>query len=42
MIKTLKRMAFGYRDSAYFFMKIKSRFPRQSVKNFLRSGRLNA
>lgn len=26
-IKVIKRMAYGYRDSAYFFMKIKAAFP---------------
>uniref|UniRef100_UPI00048618D6 transposase n=2 Tax=Rhodanobacter sp. OR87 TaxID=1076523 RepID=UPI00048618D6 len=26
-IKVIKRMAYGYRDSAYFFLKIKAAFP---------------
>ncbi|POA64666.1 transposase, partial [Pseudomonas sp. GW531-T4] len=26
-IKVIKRMAYGYRDSEFFFMKIKSVFP---------------
>jgi transposase len=26
-IKVIKRMAYGYRDSDYFFMKIKAAFP---------------
>jgi len=26
-IKVLKRMAYGYRDSAYFFLKIRDAFP---------------
>ena len=26
-IKVIKRMAYGFRDSAYFFLKIKSAFP---------------
>ena len=26
-IKVMKRMAYGYRDSEYFFMKIKAAFP---------------
>ncbi|MBY4679069.1 transposase, partial [Marinobacterium arenosum] len=26
-IKVIKRMAYGYRDTEYFFMKIKAAFP---------------
>ncbi|WP_198391573.1 transposase, partial [Burkholderia ubonensis] len=26
-IKVMKRMAYGYRDSAYFFLKIKAAYP---------------
>ncbi|WP_374499554.1 hypothetical protein [Zoogloea sp.] len=26
-IKVIKRMAYGFRDSAYFFLKIKAAFP---------------
>ncbi|MEA3259202.1 MAG: transposase, partial [Pseudomonadota bacterium] len=26
-IKVIKRMAYGYRDSDYFFLKIKAAFP---------------
>ncbi|HHK8309173.1 ISL3 family transposase, partial [Serratia marcescens] len=26
-IKVMKRMAYGYRDNAYFFLKIKAAFP---------------
>jgi len=26
-IKVIKRMAYGYRDNAYFFLKIKAAFP---------------
>ncbi|TKB50079.1 transposase, partial [Ferrimonas aestuarii] len=26
-IKLIKRMAYGYRDTEYFFLKIKSAFP---------------
>jgi len=26
-IKVMKRMAYGYRDSAFFFLKIKAAFP---------------
>ncbi len=26
-IKVLKRMAYGYRDDAYFFLKIRAAFP---------------
>jgi transposase len=26
-IKVIKRMAYGYRDDAYFFLKIRSAFP---------------
>ncbi len=26
-IKVIKRMAYGYRDSAYFFLKIEAAFP---------------
>ncbi|WP_261423103.1 transposase, partial [Serratia quinivorans] len=26
-IKVIKRMAYGYRDNDYFFMKIKAAFP---------------
>lgn len=27
VIKVIKRMAYGFRDSAYFFLKIKAAFP---------------
>ena len=27
-IKVIKRMAYGFRDDAYFFLKIRSAFPR--------------
>ena len=27
LIKVIKRMAYGYRDSAYFFLKVKDAFP---------------
>lgn len=30
-IKAIKRMAYGFRDSAYFFLKIKATFPREST-----------
>ncbi|MBD0167690.1 MULTISPECIES: transposase, partial [Gammaproteobacteria] len=26
-IKVIKRMAYGYRDTAYFFLKIRAAFP---------------
>ncbi|MGB4342184.1 MAG: transposase, partial [Moraxellaceae bacterium] len=26
-IKVIKRMAYGYRDNSYFFLKIKAAFP---------------
>jgi len=26
-VRVIKRMAYGYRDSAYFFLKIKATFP---------------
>lgn len=32
-IKVIKRMAYGFRDSACFFLKIKAAFPRKSAMN---------
>ena len=32
-IKVLKRMAYGYRDDEYFFLKIRRRLPRYSAMN---------
>lgn len=32
-IKVIKRMAYGYRDTDYFFLKIKGRLPRKCVMN---------
>lgn len=32
-IKVIKRMAYGYRDDHYFFLRIRGRLPRKSVKN---------
>ncbi len=32
-IKVIKRMAYGFRDSAYFFLKIKAAFPGKAALN---------
>ncbi|MEA9423705.1 transposase, partial [Aeromonas caviae] len=32
-IKVIKRMAYGFRDSEYFFLKIKAAFPRKAAMN---------
>ncbi|MDR6504272.1 hypothetical protein J2785_007473 [Burkholderia ambifaria] len=39
-IKFMKRMAYGYRDSAYFFLKIKAAYPGNPcrTKNFDANG----
>ncbi|GLZ89571.1 hypothetical protein Pres01_56220 [Metapseudomonas resinovorans] len=37
-IKVIKRMAYGYRDSDFFFMKIKAAFPGNPWRTFFLSG----
>uniref|UniRef100_UPI0013F60810 transposase n=1 Tax=Metapseudomonas otitidis TaxID=319939 RepID=UPI0013F60810 len=34
-IKVIKRMAYGFRDSTYFFLKIKAAFPGKARRTFL-------